>query len=244
MSKSLTKFSLPLAVAALAWGSVGNAHASTIELDFTDLDSFATSETNPMGDQSWTGSKDGLSVTVTAGPSSSNLWWDGQDGFGVDTDTWFNSGKNYEDDEVEGSESLTVTFSQAVDIVSMNLTDLFNEAGCSFCSSYLEKGYYQIDGGAKVAFYADPGEVLGSGSNGEKTVAINSTATTIVLTAPGSFGSGGSEFSLSGFMVSVASAAVPELSAAGAGSAVALFLGFGLIIAGRRRGSGIRLAAG
>jgi hypothetical protein len=180
-------------------------------------------------------------VTVTAGPSTSNLFWGADSGFGVDTDTWYNSFPNYEDDEVEGTESLTINFGQAVDLASMNLTNLFNESSCSWCGSYLEQGSYSVDGGAAISFFADPTQVLGS--DGAKSVAINQTATTIVLTAPGISYKGGSEFSLGGFVISAAVAAVPELSAAGFGSALALVFGFGMVAFGRRRVAGRLLLA-
>ena len=99
-------------------------------VDFTD-NAFADAEDKSSWDFSW----QGITVTVTAGPSGAVIWHDGYDGFGVKY--------SYENDEIEGPESLTLTFSSSIDLEEIYIADLFKR------HTYYEKGWYQLDGGGK-----------------------------------------------------------------------------------------------
>jgi hypothetical protein len=215
------------------------AHA--IEADFTSIPPAAGAN----GASSWTfTTAEGYSVVVTPGPDGGKLYWDGDDGFGVN-----NTPGSYEYDEIDGAESLTVTFFDSsgtqikVVVDSFSVTDLFNETRPGG-PAYDEKGSYSIDGGPAVNFNA--GNVSGhSNVNGTGTVLVGSEATSLTLTAPGketkTFGpwwnrtkqTQDHEYSLGGVSFHVVS--VPELSVGGAGEAMLLLAGIGLVLGGRRR---------
>jgi hypothetical protein len=147
----------------------GNAFAAII--DFTspafsgakDATTFST----PMGG----------GITLTPGPndsvSSPTLWWDNLDGIGVQY--------SYEQDEIEGSEYLELTFSNPFVLDNIYIADLFNERG------YTEHGFYRLDNGPLVTFLADADQNLGDpGDNGELTLDIGGvTVNSIKFTAPG-----------------------------------------------------------
>jgi hypothetical protein len=171
------------------------------------------------GQTSYATSAGGTTVTAKAGPVGANITWNAGDGLGV------NSTAGWEADEIEGKESLTLTFSQPTLITALYLTDLFREGG------YTEKGSYTLDGGAAKEFSASEA----TGTNGAKTVAVNKTATVIKLYAPDK--SGRYEFSLAG----VAFADVPELSPEATGTAMTIILGgFAIMFGSRRRRVQIR----
>ena len=146
---------------------------------------FATTVTTSFGD---------LGLEFEPGPDGARLWWDNQDGFGV------NYSGSYEPDEIEGPEFLNLFFSEPIILQSIHLTDLFNECG------YLELGRYEMDNGDKVIIEADPLQVTGT-TNGDLWVSVGQTVNYIKFTAPGAFGDEGHEFSVAG--VEVAAVPIP-----------------------------------
>jgi hypothetical protein len=118
-----------------------------------------------------------VELTFTPGPPDSvnppSLWWDNVDGFGVQY--------SYEQDEIEGSEFLKLSFSTPFVLDTIYIADLFNEHG------YTEYGWYQLNGGPLQTFFADPGQNLGApGDNGETALNIGGiTVNEILFTAPG-----------------------------------------------------------
>ncbi|KMY69154.1 hypothetical protein AAU61_06490 [Desulfocarbo indianensis] len=132
---------------------LGGAPAGASLIDFT-----APSWSGANGQNSFTVSLPsfGFDITVTASGGSS-LYWDNQDGLGI---------RGGEPDEVDHGERLTVSFSRPVSLFSFGLTDLFSENG------YLERGFYNLDGGSTQSFIADPGQPSGS-SNGLLLVSLN-----------------------------------------------------------------------
>ena len=100
---------------------------------------------------------DPLTVTISASRLSGStstpkpLWWDSVDGIGVDSN---DANYGYEQDEVEGKERLTFTFSRPIEISQIFLSDLFpNEVRDGH--TYAERGYFQINNGTKYEFKAD-----------------------------------------------------------------------------------------
>jgi hypothetical protein len=129
-------------------------------------------ETSANFDTSYTQTVAGVGdVTLTADPNGATLYWDSTDGFGVRY--------SYETDEIEGPETLTVSFADPVNLNTLYLTDLFHENG------YLETGSYSLDGGGWVDFLADPS--ADSSTNGERTLNIGGSpmVSTIAFQAPG-----------------------------------------------------------
>jgi hypothetical protein len=231
---------LAAALTSLATFVVAPA-AFAIDLDFTSL------PPSVDGDSQWSTTVDGITVTVTPGPSGTRLDWTPEDGFGVE-------GPSYEDDEIEGNETLTVTFEDAngdpIDVIidSFNVADLFHEAAATG-PSYDEIGRYQVDGASPVAFTPSSGVVGHSNVNGTGTILVGAESSSVVLTAPGKVnaiywtGTGwhkkkkvqeqNHEFALAGISFHVES--VPELSASGAAGAFLVLGGLGLVLGGRRR---------
>jgi hypothetical protein len=195
-------------------------------VDFTEV-----ADLSVNGEDSWSyDTVDGVTVTVTAMPdepvNATSLYWDSDDGFGV-------NGWSYEDDEIEGFESLEIRFtdtasSEAVEVQvdELYLTDLFNEHG------YLETGTATLDNGS-IDIEADPNEILGSGSNGELTLAVAEATTSITLKAPGWHDGKNEEYSIAG--LSFSTTAVPELDPSAAGGGLAFLASFLLVATGRRR---------
>lgn len=159
----------------------GSASAGII--DFRDETIFGGALNQP----SFTAGVGGNTVTVTAIPNGARLWWDSADGLGIQ----YRYG--YEGDEIEGIERLRIGFSTPVNIVSVLITDLFNEGG------YLERGFYQLNGtGSWIQFTALPGQTP-STSNGELTVLLDPSiaVSSILFRAPGRLpGNQGHEFSV------------------------------------------------
>jgi hypothetical protein len=136
----------------------------------------------------------GIDLTFTAGPNDPvnppSLWWDSSDGFGVQY--------SYEQEEIEGPESLKLSFSSPFILDAIYIADLFNEEG------YTEYGFYQLDGDPLVAFFA----VQDAGvTNGELMIDIGGlTVDYIIFSAPGLLQNGQNhEFALQG----IAGAPVP-----------------------------------
>jgi hypothetical protein len=210
------------------------------ELDFTPTLPSGSSSANPNGQSSWSYEVDDVLVVVTAGPRRSNrLYWDQDDGFGVNEPWMWRSPNGYEYDEIDSGETLTVSFydasnpGTAVNVVvdSFDVTDLFNETRGH---NYDEIGNYELDSGGQVQFTAGTVENH-SNVNGTGTVLVGATTTTLTLTAPGHVNGEDHEFSVAGLEFHVAAESVPELAASGTAGAFLLLSGFGLVLGGRRR---------
>jgi hypothetical protein len=199
-----------VALAALAWAPPAGA----VTIDFRS-DAFAGAD----GAASFASEADGISLTYLPLPTpDARLYWDGTDGFGVRY--------AYETDEIEGAESFRIDFSEAVYLETVWVTDLFDENG------YLERGSYELDGGSPVEFTALSGQ--GSGTNGERTLAIGAWTSSIAFRAPGRLDGQGHEFSVAGIRIRDRVQPMPEPAA------MVLFAVGGLLAGGalRRAGAG------
>jgi hypothetical protein len=186
-----------------------------------DFRSSAFAGANNRSGFSYTAS-DGVTLTVTAGPTGARLYQDSQDGFGVRA--------SYENDEIEGYESLSIGFSEDVLLTDLFITDLFIERPfLGLGRSYAEVGYYTIDGDT-TTFHA-----ITSGGNGELTLTPNLWADGIVFRAPGLVGFQNHEFSVGGLSYTTRTAEVPELDPSAAGAAMLLLVGAVLMLGERRR---------
>jgi hypothetical protein len=165
---------------------------------------------------------DGVTLTLTAGPNwqSARLQQDSTDGFGVSTLL------DSDPDEIEGAETLTLSFSQGVTVSDVFITDLFNEG-------YLEAGTYSINGGSAISFAAASTQIPGS-TNGALTLDLDTVVTSLTFSAP----SGGlfrqNDFAVRGINYTVAARQVPELSGSAAPLALMLLLGCALVVNDRR----------
>ena len=114
------------------------------------------------------------------------LYWDAADGFGI-------IGAGWEDDEIEFPEVLSLSFGETVYVDHLIVTDLFIEQE----GTRPERGFYSLDGGSSWnPFTAD-----GLDDNGEMVVAIDATASQMLLTSAGRdtrARRNGHEFSLAG----------------------------------------------
>ncbi len=159
-------------------------------VDFTSMDwhegSSAPYET------SITNNIDGIDVTASAGPAGASLYHDTTDGLGVRY--------NYETDEIEGSEVLTISFGSTVQLNSIGISDLFIESR-NGGPAYTEFGFYSIDGGAPVMFEAVQ---MTLGSNGELLISgLNLMLDSISFSAIGRTTQGEDhEFSLQSLTIS------------------------------------------
>lgn len=174
---------------------------------------------------SQTGS-DGVTVSVSAAPAPyADLYHSSTDGFGVS----YRYG--YESDEIEGFESLRVSFSESVLITDVFITDLFIESD-TFGRLYPEVGFYSSSSGT-VQFQA----IQGAGTNGELALAPEIWADAIVFTAPGleNWGTQDHDFSLAGLNYTTGTTAVPELDPGSAGTGLLLVTGAALMLSDRRR---------
>lgn len=120
--------------------------AGAVFLDFRD-----SLFSDAYGLNEFSATVDGISFTIKAKPGDSGLWWDSTDGLGIQHD--------YENDEIEGDETLAVLFHTPVNLQGILITDLFNEHG------YLETGVYSSNTDWHK-FYAAQDQLLGQ-SNGE-----------------------------------------------------------------------------
>jgi len=165
----------------------------------------------------------GYQVTVeVVAPVGASLFWSGVghpdayrflDGFGI------NGGPlSYQADEIEGPEILRVRFATPVNLYSIQLTNLFVEGS----PSYLEQGFYSLNGSAPVAFLADPNQRAGSVNDGLRILTgfSPSSVSQIDFTAPGRINGQSHEFSLAG--LDIGFAVLP-------GPATLLLLGMGLV---------------
>lgn len=148
----------------------------------TDI-SFLDSAWNPGNTNSFTrdlgylGSEwAGITLTIASGPG--NLYWDNNDGNGFADGYGVKGG---EQDEVDLSEVLTMTFSQAVNLTAIDITDLFYKEG----EGYAEVGYYALNGGAAVEFLqTDTSQTPSPASNGLLTIdlGLGQSVTSITFT--------------------------------------------------------------
>ncbi|MBT3330336.1 MAG: VPLPA-CTERM sorting domain-containing protein [Rhodospirillaceae bacterium] len=113
----LQKFSLVVGL-TVALGMACNAAGAVTVPNDIELD-FRKSEWGPSGGTSRSNANQGDfgTVTVTANPTGSQLYWDSTDGFGV---------QGGENDEIDREEYLTVEFENAIALDGFWFTDLFN----------------------------------------------------------------------------------------------------------------------
>ena len=137
---------------------------------------------------------DGIGFTITAevagapGGGTATLWWDSKDGLGIR--------HNYENDEIEGTERLRLSFDNTIGLSEIFVSDLFVEG------DYSEIGYYQIDNGVTFAF--DAQSLMGTDgnkANGEHLITIDPVipVNDLLFFAPGNIGGRNHEFALLGF---------------------------------------------
>jgi hypothetical protein len=183
-----------LALVVLVLLLAGPAAAATIDFrssDFSGAYGLATFTAN--------------GVTLTAAPSGSQLYWDSLGGFGVQY--------SYMQNQVEGSESLTISFATPVSISSVFIMHLYNDPyDPPKTGYYLETGSYALNGSNTwIPFSADPSKYPDS-SYGEKTLPLDPSVlvSSIIFKAPGIVGSQNHEFSVAAINAS----AVPIPAAA------------------------------
>lgn len=166
---------------------------------------------------------DGVTLTLTAGPNwqLARLQQD-SDGFGVSTLL------DSDPDEVDGSETLTLSFSQGVNVSDVFINDLFNEG-------YLEVGSYSINGGQAISFSALQSQTT-YGSNGALTLDIDTVVTSLTFSAPAAGLFRQNDFAVRGINYTVAAqtTAVPELSGGSAPLALMLLIGCAMLLNDRR----------
>ena len=142
------------------------------------------------------------------------LFWDGLDGFGI------KNSKNWDADEIEGSEVLKLSFGESIHLGSFTVADLFIETGVA------EHGLFSVDDGSHWShFFAD-----GVSLNGEVTVNVNAETDDILFMSAGATGvRQGHEFSVVAADLGRQQngPSVPEPSAA-------LLFAAGAVVVGRR----------
>jgi hypothetical protein len=152
----------------LIFGQLGWSHAMLIDFrsgDFSSADGLPSFTYNPAG------------LTINANPSGARLYQDSTDGIGIR--------HSYENDEIEGSERLHLSFSTPQYLEKITFTDLFYESKNYGSGSFYEKGQYSFDNSNWVSFQADFSQQ--SGTNGELTLsfASNPIITSVWFSAPG-----------------------------------------------------------
>lgn len=164
---------------------------------------------------------DGVTLTLTAGPNwaGARLQQD-SDGFGVATIL------DSDPDEIDGVETLTLSFSQGVTVSDVFINDLFNEG-------YLEQGTLSINGGQAISFSASASQVPGS-TNGQLTLDLDTVVTSLTFSAPAAGLFRQNDFAVRGINYTVASRQVPELSGSAAPLALMLLIGCALLVNDRR----------
>jgi hypothetical protein len=174
----LIRLALSAALFFTASSIAGSAWAGLI--DFRDV-----AFTPDAGDSTFTTEVDGVTWTFDANPDGATLYWDDVDGYGVRLD--------YEMDEIEGIEELRISFSEALFVNEIHLTDLFNEHG------YIETGWYVLnDVSPQVLFAAEPDQTPSPATNGVKVLDVHQMVTSISFGAPGLINGENHEFSVSG----------------------------------------------
>ena len=104
---------------------------------------------NPVWNPNGSGTKTVGAISVSALPGGSNLFWDTQDGFGVDS-----GNRDREDDEINNQEMLKVSFLNPFLLSGFLISDLFLEHGD------FERGQYRLNGGSWTTFTSN-GDVNG-----------------------------------------------------------------------------------
>lgn len=205
--------------------------ASTASAEFVDFRSSSQFGGSDYDSSASFTTASGANATVTPGPSGSSLYWGTDDGFGV---RYSGSGA-YEYDEIEGPESLSITFSQPVYIESVLVSDLFREQ-TNLGATYSETGTYRLSDGTTGNITANGN----GGANGEQTVTIGSWTQSIIFRGAGyvggilGIGTRNNEYSVAGITLR-GPTAVPELDPSAAGTALILLLGGLMVLGGKRR---------
>ena len=185
-------FQTALAAVAIAVFGISSAQATTVLSPQIDFRNQLFSAANYQ--HSFSTVIDGIAFTITAevdgAPSggTASLWWDSKDGLGIR--------HNYENDEIEGTERLRLSFENTIGLSEIYVADLFVERGFS------ETGFFQIDSGAVSAFDAE--SLMGTDgnkANGEHLITIDPAipVNDIVFFSPGRINGQNHEFALLGF---------------------------------------------
>ena len=171
------------------------------EVDFRDPDKFGG-----HGDSSFSRTLDGLGLelSISANPGEATLWRDNMDGYGVQ----YNYGGmlyDYEEDEIQGSEYLGISFSESVTLESVLISDLFYENG------YRETGLYSLNGGESwTAFQAESDQILEI-TNGETGLHIDAETDSIIFAAPGIMANQNHDFSIAGLSIRTVETPIPPV---------------------------------
>ena len=131
--KKIFIFSMLLIFGQLSW-----SHAMLIDFrsgDFSSADGLSSFSYNPAG------------LTISANPSPAKLYQDSTDGIGIRY--------SYENDEIEGSELLHLSFNAPQQLEQILFTDLFYERKNDRSGSFYERGQYSFDNSNWVSFQAD-----------------------------------------------------------------------------------------
>jgi hypothetical protein len=122
-------------------------------------------------------------LPASASPGGAPLYQDALGGLGV------NYTPSYMPTQIEGTESLTVTFSTPVYISSVLIMHLYNDPyDPPNTGNYLETGSYALNGSNNwTSFFADASQIPSSTIFGEKTLQFNSAVqvSSITFRAPG-----------------------------------------------------------
>lgn len=218
-----------LRASALALATLTVASSASAEfVDFRNASEFGGSN---YGTSATFNTDSGANATITPGPVSASFYWGTDDGFGVR----YNGSGAYEYDEIEGPESLSITFSEPVYIESVLVSDLFREQ-TNLGSTYNETGTFTVTNGTSSSV----GSIVANGTpSGDQTVSVGAWATSIVFRGAGYVGGflglnrQTNDYSLAG--ITFGATAVPELDPSAAGTALILLLGGLMVLGGKRR---------
>lgn len=216
------------------------------ELDLTNISGFVS------GRSTYVTSADGVTVTFTAlnngyTSSSTDITYQRGDGLGVDTRD-DNNGSTSNDrtpegdvlitsDEINGKESIKITFSEEVLLESIAITDIYDQQkvkGYWFVWP-TETGAWKVTGSDGTEYGTFEGEDLRDGrNNGEINVDIGQLATVLSVYSTNT----GDEAKYKGFSlagITFSTVKVPELSGQGVSAAAFLLFGAAQMIGARRR---------
>lgn len=203
--------------------------ASTASAEFVDFRNAAEFGGSDYGTTATFNTDSGANATITPGPVGASFYWGTDDGFGVR----YNGTGAYEYDEIEGPETLSITFSQPVYVESILVSDLFRER-TNAGTRYNERGSYTLSNGTSGNIVANGA----GGVNGEQTVGIGAWTSSITFQAIGRVGGylfgTNNEYSLAGITFR-GPTSVPELDPSAAGAALILLLGGLMVLGGKRR---------
>lgn len=214
---------------ALATLTVASS-ASAEFVDFTNASQFGGS--NYATSTSFN-TQSGATATIVPGPSGATMSWTSGGGLGVR----YNSGGAYEWDEIEGPETLSISFSEPVYIESVSLANLYRESGL-LTGTYSESGSFRLSNGTTGSIVAD------STPSGNQTIGVGAWTSSIVFRAAGyvggifGLGTQNHEYSLAGITFGGPAAgptSVPELDPSAAGAGLMLLLGGLMVLGGKRR---------